>query len=204
MLRAGRESVAAQGLERRRGGDRRDRGRASGAGRLVRRLGRGRCGAALPRRDRDRHRRLDPPAGGLHRHGRHQADLRALLALGDRGVRVLARSGRPDRPHRAGQRDPAALDGGARSEGHDLGRPRRAGLRGGARPLREGHEDRHSEGISARRHAGRDRDAVAAGHRVAEGRRRRDGRRLAAAHEIRAAGLLHRGAGRSLVEPRAL
>ena len=35
-------------------------------------------------------------------------------------------------------------------------------------------------------------------------RRRRDRRHLAAAHEIRAAGLLHRRAGGSLVEPRAL
>ena len=159
---------------------------------------------ALPRRDRDRYRRLDPPAGGVHRHGRAEADLRALLALGHRGVRLLARSGRADRPHGARHRAADALDGGPRSEGHDLGRPAGAGLRGGARPSGEGHEDRHPEGIPARRHAGRDRDAVAAGHRVAEGRRRRDGRRLAAAHQIRAAGLLHRGAGGSLVQPRAL
>ena len=39
---------------------------------------------------------------------------------------------------------------------------------------------------------------------VAEGGRRRTGRGVAAAHQIRAAGLLHRGAGGSLVEPRAL
>ena len=49
-----------------------------------------------------------------------------------------------------------------------------AGLRGGARQVREGHEDRHSEGIPARRHAGRDREAVEQGRRLAEGRRRRD------------------------------
>ena len=97
----------------------------AGAGRLVRRLGRGGRGAALPRRDRDRHRRLDPPARGLHRHRRHQADLWPLLALGHRRLRLLARPGRADRAHRARCRDPAALDGGPRSEGHDLGRRRR-------------------------------------------------------------------------------
>ncbi len=69
---------------------------------------------------------------------------------------------------------------------------------------RQGPEDRHSEGIPHRRHAGGDRDALAAGRRVAAGAGRRDRRGLAAAHEIRAAGLLHRGAGRGLLEPRPL
>jgi aspartyl-tRNA(Asn)/glutamyl-tRNA(Gln) amidotransferase subunit A len=49
-------------------------------------------------RDGHRHRRLDPPARRLHRHRRHQADLRPLLALGHRRLRLLARPGRPDRP----------------------------------------------------------------------------------------------------------
>ena len=95
-------------------------------------------------RDRDRYRRFDPPAGGVHRDRRHQADLWPLLALGHRGLRVLARSGRPDRAHRARFRDPDALDGGPRSQGHDLGRSRGAGLRGRDRQIRQGHEDRHS------------------------------------------------------------
>ena len=99
--------------------------RAAGARRLVRRLGGGRRRAPLRRRDRDRHRRLDPPAGRLHRHGRHQADLRPLLALGHRRLRLLARPGRPDRPRRARRRDHAALDGVGRPEGHDLRRPAR-------------------------------------------------------------------------------
>ena len=94
----------------------------AGAGRLVRRLGRGGGGASVPRRDRHRHRRLDPPAGGLHRHRRHQADLRPLLALGHRRLRLVARPGRADRAHGARRRDPAALDGGPRSEGHHVGR----------------------------------------------------------------------------------
>ena len=42
------------------------------------------------------------------------------------------------------------------------------------------------------------------GARLAAGRRRRDRRGLAAAHQICAAGLLHRGAGGGLLEPRAL
>ncbi len=45
-------------------------------------------------RDRHRHRRLDPPAGLADRHGGHQADLRPLLALGHRRLRLLARPGR--------------------------------------------------------------------------------------------------------------
>ena len=89
-------------------------------------------------------------------------------------------------------------------EGHDLGRSRGAGLRGRDRQVREGHEDRHSQGVPPRRHAGRDRKALERGRRLAEGRRRRTGRGVAAAHQIRAAGLLHRGAGGSLVESRAL
>ena len=66
---------------------------------------------SLRRRHRHRYRRLDPPAGGVLRHRRGQADLRPLLALGHRGVCVLARSGRAVRAHRARLRDPAALDG---------------------------------------------------------------------------------------------
>ena len=104
---------------------RRHRGRASRSRRLVGRLGRGGRGASLPRRDRDRYRRLDPPAGRLHRHGRHQADLWPLLALGHRRLRLVARPGRPDRPHGARHRHPAALDGRARPEGHDLRRSAR-------------------------------------------------------------------------------
>ena len=41
----------------------------------------------------DRHRRIDPSARGVHGHGRHQAHLWPLLALGHRRVRILTRSG---------------------------------------------------------------------------------------------------------------
>ena len=67
----------------------------SRAGRLVRRFGR-RCFRLPVRRcNGDRYRRLDPPAGRLHRNRRDQADLRPLLALGHRRLRVVARPGRP-------------------------------------------------------------------------------------------------------------
>ena len=52
-----------------------------------------------------------------------------------------------------------------------------------------------------RRHAGGDRRPVAAGHRMAEAGRRRAGRDQPAAHQIRPADLLHRGAGGGIVEP---
>ena len=58
--------------------------------------------------------------------------------------------------------------------------------------------------ISSRRHAGGDRKAVERGRGLAEGGGRRTGRGVAAAHQIRAAGLLYRGAGGSLVQSRAL
>ena len=90
------------------------------AGRLVGRLVRRGRRAPLPRGDRERHRRLDPPARRLHRHRRHQADLRAMLALGHGRLRLLARSGRAARPHGARRGDHAALDGRSRPEGFDL------------------------------------------------------------------------------------
>ena len=138
VLRPGGQSVAARRFQHH-----------AGAGRLIRRIGVRRGGAALHGRDRDRYRRFDPPARSLHRDRRRQADLRPLLALGHRGVRVLARPGGSDRAHHPRCRDPDALDGGARSEGYDLGRSRGAGLRGRDRKIRQGHEDRHSRRSTA-------------------------------------------------------
>jgi aspartyl-tRNA(Asn)/glutamyl-tRNA(Gln) amidotransferase subunit A len=48
---------------------------AADAGRVFGRLGRGGGRRPVPCGDRHRHRRLDPPARGLYRHRRHQADL---------------------------------------------------------------------------------------------------------------------------------
>ena len=64
------------------------------AGRLLRRLGRGSRCLLGARCDRHRYGRLDSPAGGIHRHRRPETHLRSLLAMGHRGVRVLARPGR--------------------------------------------------------------------------------------------------------------
>ena len=94
-------------------------------GRLRRRLGgraRGVRGAAG---DRHRHRRLDPPAGRGHRHGRGEADLRrrcrryGLVALAS----SLDQAG-PVRPHRARRRPAARGHGRARPDG--LHQPDRA------------------------------------------------------------------------------
>ena len=79
-----------------------------------------------------------------------------------------------------------------------------ARLRSRGRPIGEGPAHRHPERIPARRHAGRDRDDLGAGQDMAEGGRRRTRRRVAAAHQIRAARLLHRRAGRGLVQSRPL
>ncbi len=97
LLRHGEEPLAPAGRQH-----------ASGAGRLVRRFGR--CGRGAHGHGRDRHgyRRLDPPAGGLLRHRRAEADLWPLLALGHRRLRLVARSGRTDGAHGARTRDHAA------------------------------------------------------------------------------------------------
>ena len=173
--------------------------RGAGAGRLLGRLVGGGGGRPVPWRHGHRHRRLDPPAGRHHRHGRHQADLRALLALGHRRLRLLARPGRADRQDGARCGDPAAAHGERRSQGFDLGRRARAGLRGGRRPERQGPQGRRAQGVPHGRHAAGDRGPLAAGHRLAEGGRRDHARHLAAAHQVRAAGLLHRGARRGLL-----
>ena len=103
---------------------RRWRHRCAHARRLVGRLGCGGRGRPLPRRHRHRYRRLDPPAGRLHRPRRRQADLRPLLALGHRRLRLLARPGRPAGEVGARRRHPAPRDGRARPAGT---RPRPTG-----------------------------------------------------------------------------
>src|ERR1700682_2567910 len=147
-----------------------------------------------------------PPAGvhGVPRDRRREADLWALFALGHRRVRILARSGRADRADRAGCRDPAALDGRSRPQGHHIGQSRGAGLRGRDRKIRQGHEDRHTARISPRRHARGNRKTLDRGRGLAQGRGRGTGRCVAAAHQTRAAGLLHCRSRGGLVEPRAL
>ena len=65
------------------------------------------CASAPPAPNR----RLDPPAGRVLRHRRTQTDLRTLLALGHRRVRIFARSGRAVHAQCPRLRHPAALNG---------------------------------------------------------------------------------------------
>jgi aspartyl-tRNA(Asn)/glutamyl-tRNA(Gln) amidotransferase subunit A len=162
------------------------------------------CRAALPaaRRRRSRrawpwahrhgYRRLHPPAGVVLRHCGHQADLWAVLALGRGRVRLLAGPGRAVFAH---VEDCAILlgDGGVRSEGQHQRRPPGAGfpaapLRGcracasACRGIPHGRDECEIERSGSRgwtwlREAGC-----------------RNRRCFAAAHEIRPAGVLHRGA----------
>ena len=101
LLRTRRLAVAAAQLEREQGARRarRRQARPAGARRLVGRLGGGGGGAALSRRDRERHRRLDPPAGGVHRHRSASSRLTAA-------ARARASSPSPRRSTRPG-RSPA-------------------------------------------------------------------------------------------------
>jgi Asp-tRNA(Asn)/Glu-tRNA(Gln) amidotransferase A subunit family amidase len=65
----------------------------------------GRGSRPLPCGHRHRHRRLDPPACGFHRHHRHQADLWPCQPLGHHRLCLLAGSGRSDDQIGARRRD---------------------------------------------------------------------------------------------------
>ena len=166
---------------------------------------RGRRRAAVPGGDRHRHRRLDPPARRVHRHLRHQADLRPLLALGRRRFR-LARSTRPGRwratcatarscskpwPGSIPRIRPASI---CRCP---TGKPALSGDLAGKKVgiPREYRMDGMDAEVA---------EELGTGRRLAQGRGGRDRRDLAAAHQVRAAGLLYHRPGRSLVQSRAL
>ena len=99
------------------------------ARRQLRRLGGGGRRAARARRDRHRHRRLDPPARVAVRHLRPEADLRRVLALRPGRVRVEPRQAGRVRAHRRGLRAAAQRDGRPRRARLDLARPPARGLR---------------------------------------------------------------------------
>ena len=86
----------------------------------------------------------------------------------------------------------------------DLGRNSGSRFRDGGIARRERAEDRHSEGISDAGHARGDRRALGRRRPLARRVRRGTRRRVAAAHRLRLAGLLYRGASGSVLEPRAL
>ena len=140
----------------------------------------------------------------LHRHCRHQADLWALLALGHRCVRLLARSGGTDGEDGARRGDPAQGDGGARSQGfHLVDAPvpdYEAAIGQSIKGVRIGiPKEYRIDGLDP------EIDALwqkgiewlkAAGAEIKE---------ISLPHtQICAAGLLHRRAGRGLVQSRAL
>ena len=178
---------------------------AARAGRIVGRLGRGGGGARGPCRHRHRYRRLDPPARELLRHRRIEADLRTLLTLGHRRVRVLARPGRADDAHGGGRRHHAGAHGRATIRRISTSAPLpvpdfEAAVGKSVRGLRIGiPREYRLDGMPAAI------DALwQAGPALARSGRRQRRRDRPAAHEIRAAGLLHYRAGRGVVEPRAL
>ena len=97
--------------------------------------GRGRRGVRGAAGDRHRHRRLDPPAGRGHRHGRREADVRRGLALRAGRAGQLARPGRPGHPDRARRRAAPRGDRRARPARLHRDRPAAAGA-GRGRPRR--------------------------------------------------------------------
>jgi aspartyl-tRNA(Asn)/glutamyl-tRNA(Gln) amidotransferase subunit A len=90
--------------------------------------------------------------------------------LRHRRFRELARPGRRLRPQRRGHGPPAPGDGRLRPQGQHLGRPARPGLDRQPLGQGEGPQDRHPGRVPGRRHAGRDREALAGGCGLAEGR----------------------------------
>ena len=175
------------------------------AGRLLGRLGGGRGRGHRPARLRQRHRRLDPPARGLHRRRRAEAQLRPRLALRPRRLRELPRPDRPPRAHRRGLRRrprrrerprPARLDLAARAADalpRGAGR-RRRGPRRRAAPRVPGGRGLRPRGVP-RGGGGRP--------RAREGRRHA-ARGLAAPHPVRGRHLLPDLHRRGVEQPRAL
>ena len=166
-------------------------GRSARAGRLVGRLGGGGGGAPAARGHRHRHRRLDPPAGELLRHHRHQADLRRVLALRHDRLRLQPRPGRPAGAQRRGLRPAAGGDERLRRARLDQRRAAAAGLpaalaaaREGATaaPAAAGPAHRPAEGVLPGRARRRRRGGAARRAGRARAARRHAGRRQPAAH----------------------
>ncbi len=153
---------------------------------------------AVPRRDGDRHRRLDPPA-------RRRSPARSASSRPTAAARAGASSRSPPRSIRPGRsRAPCATARSccARWPG-TIRRTRpastcrcritRGAIGNSVKGMKIGiPKEYRIDGMPAEIER-----LWRKGSAVAEGRRRRTGRGVAAAHEIRAAGLLHRGAGGS-------
>ena len=175
------------------------------ARRLLRRLGGGGRRAPGAGGDRHRHRRLDPPAGGAVRRHRHQADLRAGVALRHGRVRLEPGSGRADRAQRRGCGAAARRHGRASIERDstsvELPVPDyRAALEQPLKGLKIGVlKEFFDKGLDAGDRAAHPRRARAA----ARAGRGDQGRQPAEPAAV-GADLLRGGAGRVLLEPGAL
>ena len=100
--------------------------------------------------NRHRYRRLDPPAGGVRRDLRDQANLRSLLALGDRRLCKLARPGRPNGENGPRLRHPPRGDVRVRSKRFDLARPTRSSVGSELIERSQRQARRYSQGVSDR------------------------------------------------------
>ena len=177
---------------------------ARGVERRRRRRGRGRARAG---RHRIGHGRLHPPAGGVLRDRRTEADLRPRLALRTAGLRLLARPDRPAGPDRGRRGSRAGSAGGTRSARRNVrGRAGRR-LHGGAHRRRRRIAGRRAARVAGARRCGhRRRGAGRLSPRARRARRsgRLSGRRRTAARGVRGAGLLPGRPGGSQLQPRPL
>ena len=145
-------------------------GSSSGSGAAV-------AAAALHGRDGLRHRRLDPQSGGLLRHRRHQADLRAGQPLRHLPAHLQLRHRGPARLDDRRLRADARRAGGLRSQRPGLGQGGEGRLRRRGATADQGHAHRAGAQLvrgQGRRHA-RDEEGHRRGGARAEGSRR-DGR----------------------------
>ena len=153
----------------------------------------------------DRHRRIHSRAGGVFGRHRHQADLRARVALGHDRVRLQPGPGRHHDP--LGGRRRADLQRHARFRLRRIrpassARPRTTPARS-TRDLK-GLAHRRAEGVFRRRPAARRRKSGARGARRVRQARRQAGGHFAAERGARHPGLLRDRAGGMLVEPEPL
>ncbi len=174
------------------------------AGRLFRRLRRRRRGRSRAGRDRHGHGRLDPPAGGPFRHHGLQADLRARLALRHDRFRLEPRPGGRAHAQRGRRGAPHGGDGRLRSTRLDQRRsPGAAVLERDWYPA-QGPAHRRAAGILRCGPGCAMRGAHPRGPAGLRRARRRGHRRLPAASRAVGPDLLHRRAGRGLLQPGAV
>ena len=180
---------------------------AARARRLLGRLGRGGGGAHGAGGDRHRHRRLDPPAGGVLRRVRAcKPDLRPGFALRHGRLRLVARPGRADRA-RAPRTSRCCMNvmAGLRRARLDQPRAAEGGLLAQLRPVAAGPAHRPAEGVLRRRR--RARRARAPSSDAIDWFKSQGAKAVEVElpnTAARGAGVLRDRAGRSVVQPVAL